>query len=71
MAYLPETHYCAICHTYLGPEDGDGLCYSCAERICSDCGRYCPEMPDGVEECCSCREDERQECSRCAECRAA
>lgn len=32
MAYLPDLHYCQICGTYLGPDNGDGICSGCDEE---------------------------------------
>jgi hypothetical protein len=29
MSYLPELHYCCVCGTYLEPDNGDGICFSC------------------------------------------
>lgn len=31
MAYQPDLHYCCVCHDYLGPDDGDGICPDCDE----------------------------------------
>lgn len=27
--YLPELHYCCVCHEDLGPDNGDGICATC------------------------------------------
>jgi len=29
MPYLEELHYCCVCHVYLGPDNGDGICGGC------------------------------------------
>jgi hypothetical protein len=41
MPYLAELHYCACCKEYLGPDNGDGICYACDrdeyELLCPKC----------------------------------
>ena len=32
MEYMPELHYCCMCHEYLGDDDGDGICGECADK---------------------------------------
>lgn len=49
MAYLPELHYCAICKTDLGTENGDGICGAC-DAACEQVGDYYDAKLDELRE---------------------
>jgi len=49
--YISELHYCCDCGTYLGIENGDGICGECEEK-CYLCGQLLPEDEDYTEPMC-------------------